>query len=62
MGQSYITKYLCWNDMCNAILENEYEADSHCRKDEPMEVYFCEVCDFQTFDNTEAAMDCEHHK
>lgn len=62
MGQNYLTKYWCWNDLCNAVLDDAYEADVHCRRDDPVEFYVCEICGFETTHNTEAEMDCKHHK
>lgn len=64
MAKDYITKYRCWNynyQMCTAILDTEQEAEEHCTRDYPEEIYYCELCGYETTDNTEAAEDCKYH-
>lgn len=61
MGQNYLTKYRCWDYMCDAVLDTEYEADTHCMRSEVEEIYICEVCGFETVDNTDAETECKLH-
>lgn len=62
MGKNYLTKYECWDFMCKALLDTEHEAQTHCPALEIDAVYICELCGYQTYDNTEAEESCEHHK
>jgi hypothetical protein len=59
MGLQYITKYLC--HYCFITCEDYNDAENHCKEDEIPEIYVCEICGFETNDNTEAEMDCEYH-
>ena len=62
MGQNYITKYKCWDYMCDAVLDTYDEAATHCIQEYPEEVYFCELCGYETTDNTDAESDCKYHR
>lgn len=61
MGQNYLTKYQCWDDMCTAVLDTIEEAENHCYKSEVSEIYYCELCGYETTDNTDAESDCKYH-
>ena len=61
MGQNYLTKYRCRDYMYDIILDNEEEAEIHCTGSYPEEIYICEVCGYETYDNTDAVTECELH-
>ena len=58
MGKNYITRYRCPD--CQLPCYDEDDAMNHCPR-EADEVYECEICGYETSDNTDAASSCEYH-